>query len=185
MIPVARTKQLLTQEIGDEIVIYDQTNSASHCLTPVAARVWHYCNGQNTIEEVTQLIKQDFELSNSDSVDMRGLVYLAVDELEQFNLIDRYLQKPQKPIATSRRKVIKTSMLAGGVAVGTMFPLIKSIIAPEPASASSSSVVTPGKSFVCSCGTGLDVKTVTKQCPVTSVPPVCDCTDISTPRIIC
>lgn len=143
-IPLARTNKLLITEVGEEVIVYDQERDVAHCLNAMAAKVWHYCDGQNTVEDIAQLLEEDLEVSADENVDWRGLVGLTLEELERFHLIQEYLSQPISPVIqsagvsqVSRRKVIKTATLVGGFAVGSMFPVVKSIVAPKPAMASS------------------------------------------------
>jgi hypothetical protein len=137
MLPVARTKNLLIQEIGNELIVYDQLNMSSHLLNPLAALVWRYCNGNNSINEIATLVKQDLNISELDHLDMREVIDLTLEELERCQLIENYIKPPIDVSNISRRKVVKTAILAGGLAIGSMFPLVKSIVAPQPAMASS------------------------------------------------
>jgi hypothetical protein len=139
MIPLARTNNLLISQVGEEVIVYDQERDTAHCLNPMAARVWHYCDGQNTVEDIAKLLSEDLEVSADDDVDWRGLVWLTLEELQRFYLIQEYVSQPISPVVqsagesrVSRRKMIKTATLVGGFAVGSMFPLVKSIVAPAP-----------------------------------------------------
>ncbi|NCQ92930.1 MAG: PqqD family protein [Microcystis aeruginosa LG13-03] len=137
MIPVARTEKLLIQEVGNELIVYDQENNASHCLNPMAARVWHYCDGNNTINDIAKLLEKELNIAKDSDVDIRGLVYLTLEELERYNLIKDYVKQPIGASGISRRKVVKMATLVGGFAIGSMFPLVRSIVAPEAAMAAS------------------------------------------------
>jgi len=64
---------------------------------------------------------------------------LTLEELERFYLIQEYLWQPISPVVqsadasrVSRRKMIKRATFVGGFAIGSMFPLVKSIVAPAP-----------------------------------------------------
>ncbi|CUR33754.1 hypothetical protein PL9214520293 [Planktothrix tepida PCC 9214] len=147
MIPVARTENLLLQDIGNELIIYDQDNNSSHCLTPLAVRVWELSNGQNTVNDIARKLEKEFNLPGNSDVDMRGLVWLTLEELERYSLIKEYLRQPATNVIAgmSRRKAIKTATLVGGFALGSMFPMVRSIIAPEPAFAVSKCLADSGK----------------------------------------
>jgi len=149
VIPVARTEKLLIQEVGNELVIYDQETNASHCLTSVAASVWHHCDGQNTVEDIAQLLEKELNIPADSGVDIRGLVYLSLEELERYGLIKQYLREPVAVPTISRRKMVKTATLVGGFAIGSMFPLVKSIMTPDPAMAQSGGGCTPTPFFCC------------------------------------
>lgn len=145
MIPVARTEKLLIQEVGNELIVYDQENNTSHCLNLVAAKVYELCNGQHTIKDIAELLEKELNISKDDGIDTRGLVWLTLEELERFNLIKEYLKQPVSVSNISRRNVIKTGALVGGFAIGSMFPLVKSIIAPKPAMGKSFESIPPCK----------------------------------------
>lgn len=132
MIPVARTEKLLIQQVGNEVIIYDQISNISHCLNPIAAKVWHYCDGQHSVKEIAKLLEKDLPQAVSQEVDMRGLVWLTLEELEKYQLIKEYLKQPIISSIVSRRTVIKTSALVGGFALGSMFPFVRSIAVAEP-----------------------------------------------------
>lgn len=138
MIPVARTENLLIQEVENELIIYDQKTNVSHCLNPISAFVWHHCDGQNTAKDIAQLLEESFPFVANSEVDVRELVPLTVEELEKCQLIKEYLEENLAAPSFSRRKMVKTATLVGGFAIGSMFPLVKSIVTPEPAMASSS-----------------------------------------------
>lgn len=139
MIPLARTNNLLITQVGEEVIVYDRERDTAHCLNAMAAIVWHYCDGQNTVEDIAKLLEEDLEVSADEDVDWRGLVWLTLEELERFYLIQEYLSQPissevqsADALRVSRRKMIKTATLVGGFAIGSMFPLVKSIVAPAP-----------------------------------------------------
>ncbi|NEQ76555.1 MAG: PqqD family protein [Okeania sp. SIO2C9] len=140
MIPVARSEKLLIQSVGNEVIVYDQVNNSSHCLNPMAARVWELCDGQHSVKDIAQLLEKELDVSQTEDVDMRGLVWLTLEELERYQLIKEYLKQPTGIASLSRRKVVKTGVLVGGFAVGSMLPVVKSIVAPAPAMAVSVAV---------------------------------------------
>lgn len=131
MIPIAKIENLLIEEVGNELIVYDQQNHSSYCLNPIASTVWHHCNGNNTINDIAKLLEKELNLSANPDVDIRGLVYLTVEELEGYNLIKDYVKQPIDASAIPRRKVVKKGVLLGAFAVGSMFPLVRSIVAPE------------------------------------------------------
>jgi hypothetical protein len=130
MIPVARTENILLTEVDNEVMIYDRENDSCHCLNPVAAQVWRYCDGYNTVDDIANLLEQEMELPEDSDMDIRGLVWLALEELERCNLIKEYVREPiPDEVGVSRRKVLgKTAKFAGVVAIGTLFPMVQSIV---------------------------------------------------------
>jgi len=63
MIPLARTNKLLITQVGEEVIVYDQKRDTAHCLNAMAARVGHYCNGQNKVEDIAKLLEEDLLLA--------------------------------------------------------------------------------------------------------------------------
>lgn len=143
MIPVARTANILITEVDNEVMIYDRETDACHCLNPIATKVYYYADGRNTVDDIATFLKQELELS--EDVDIRGLIWLALEELERCHLIQEYVREPiADEVGVSRRKVLgKTAKFAGAVAIGALFPMVQSVVAPKPAMASSSPTPTP------------------------------------------
>ena len=79
MIPVARTANILITEVDNEVMIYDRERDACHCLNPIATKVYYYADGRNTVDDIATFLEQELELS--EYVDIRGLVWLALEEL--------------------------------------------------------------------------------------------------------
>ncbi|HLO86815.1 MAG TPA: PqqD family protein [Nostocaceae cyanobacterium] len=171
MIPVARTENLLLQDVGNELIIYDQRNNSSHCLTPIAVRVWELSNGQNTVNDIAKKLEKEFDLPIDGDVDVRGLVWLTLEELERYSLIKEYLKQPatEEIFGISRRKVIKTATLVGGFAIGSMFPLVKSVAVPDPRGNQSTAGGNPPKPKLQSCDTS-------SKLPNYGCPPKTTCT---------
>jgi hypothetical protein len=135
MIPVARRENITIQELENELMIYDKERDNYHCLNLIAATVWRYCDGHSTVEDIAEFIEQELEISAE--TDIRGLVWLALEELESCHLIKEYLREPvvEATPGVSRRKVMKQATLVGGFALGALFPMVRSLVAPEPAMA--------------------------------------------------
>jgi hypothetical protein len=108
----------------------------------LAARVWYCCDGQNTVEDISKILAEELELSVSAQVNSLDLVSQALQELESFHLIAEYISQPINQPEISRRRMIKKAALVSGFAMGTLFPTIKSIVAPLPAMASSPTTTT-------------------------------------------
>jgi hypothetical protein len=46
--PLVRTVDLVIQELGQEILVYDLTCNKAHCLNRAAALVWRRCDGRSS-----------------------------------------------------------------------------------------------------------------------------------------
>jgi Coenzyme PQQ synthesis protein D (PqqD) len=137
MRPIARQSQLQIQEVGDELIVYDRARDVAHCLNPTAAKVWRSCNGQNSIEDIARSLELEFGATQPQSVHWQELVLLTVEELEQYQLIKAYLPQEESTSKMSRRQALKKATLAGGFAIGSLIPVVESIVAPTPAMAKS------------------------------------------------
>lgn len=133
---MARKKNLIVQAVDEEVIVHDQEQNTSHCLNRTAGIVWHYCNGQNTVEDMARLLEQELPRAAAKDVDVEDLVWQALEELERCRLIEAYQSSPAVTERISRRKAMKTAALVGGFALG-LFPAIRSIVAPTPAMAGS------------------------------------------------
>lgn len=132
MFPQARKENVLVQEIGSELIIYDQECHRAHRLNPSAALVWNNCNGQTSIVELSKLLQSRFGLPPDEEV-----AWLALDRLEKANL----LQVPvEAATGLSRRKLLRKLGLVG--ALSLVLPTVTSMVVPTPALAIGYSSVT-------------------------------------------
>ena len=74
--PLARTRDLIVEEVEDEVLIYDENSETAHCLSTEAARVWRACDGQTTIDALTADIGLDADTVNRALAELesRGLL---------------------------------------------------------------------------------------------------------------
>ena len=59
--PQARQDGLIVEEIGDELVVFDQTTDEAHCVDRVASVVWRCCDGEYTVRGIAGVVQQTFE----------------------------------------------------------------------------------------------------------------------------
>jgi hypothetical protein len=127
LIPLARAKDLVVEELADEVLVYDLNNNKAHCLNQTTAAVWKHCDGKRTVAEIADLLKKEMN-APVDEV----LVELALDQLSRRRLLDEPFKMPAMP-GMSRRQLIRTLGWAAVVAV----PVITTIVAPTAAHAQS------------------------------------------------
>ncbi len=132
MYPTARQDKLLVQELGDELVVYDQESDRAHRLNRTAALVWRHCDGRTGVAALAEVLRSELDLPPDDQV-----VQLALDRLERANLLrlpDAPAEStPRRPV--SRRHVMRRLAAAG--AASMLLPVVSSITAPTPAQAHS------------------------------------------------
>ncbi len=125
--PLARTESLIVKELADETLIYDKQRDKAHCLNSTAALVWKNCDGKRTVDELRNLIAKE-----SGATVPEEMVWLALDQLEEFDLLTAPVTPPSHLSGLSRRQVIR---LVGAAAIAA--PVIFSIVAPNAAQAQS------------------------------------------------
>lgn len=142
-LPAARTAGIVVQDSSDEVLVYDMESDKAHCLNQTAAAVWKACDGKTSVNDIAEIIS-----SKAGERVPEDLVWLAIDQLSEHNLLERSVQS--KFAGESRRSVIKKIGFASMVAL----PVIASLVAPQSVLASASCVCSgePGNEFDCPTG---------------------------------
>lgn len=113
--PTARSAELIVEELGDELLVYDQRNDQVHCLSSAAGKVWSACDGQTSVEQLARSLEMDSEFLNR-----------ALGELEACGLLEG------EPFGGMTRREATTRFAQIGAAAAAA-PLIASVVAPTPA----------------------------------------------------
>lgn len=160
LMPKARKDQLIIKELPNETLVYDQDTNQAHCLNSTASRVWKECDGKKPITDITAALQEAAGAPVDEAV-----VWLALDQLEKFKLLDAAPVQPQVFAGMSRRQLMR------GLSVAAVaLPVIVSIIAPTPA-ATQSCVNPGGRAPGVACGSnnqccsGTCCTTVVPGCP--------------------
>jgi hypothetical protein len=132
--PIAYKDNIIIQEAGNELLVYDLRSNRAHCLTESAAFIWNCCDGRTSVEQMRQKIKERFGTEVSED-----FVLLALEELGREGLLESSVETGLGKI--SRREALRK------VGVGTMIalPLVASLAVPNTALAAVTCEV-----FVCS-----------------------------------
>lgn len=159
--PLARQSSLVVKEIDGETLIYDRDTDEAHCLNSTAARVWKSCDGTASVKEIAQRVGHEVNSTVDENV-----VWLALEQLEKFKLLQQPVERPHTFAAgMTRRQAVR----ALGVAAIAL-PMVTSIIVPTATSAIS--LLPLG--FCCNnpnqCGTGCCAKRPT-TCTCVPNPP--------------
>lgn len=126
--PVSRKSDLVTQEVGNEILIYDLIINKAFSLNDTSATIWQLCNGENTVSDIAVDLTKAFNSQISED-----FVWLALGELEKYNLLKNSDEISEDFNGLSRREIIRKIGLTSLVAL----PLISSLIAPTAIHATS------------------------------------------------
>jgi coenzyme PQQ synthesis protein D (PqqD) len=118
--PIARKSSLIVKELPTETLVYDLDTDQAHCLNETAARVWKNCDGQRDVAELRRLLEKETNASVPEEV-----VWLALDQLEKFKLLDK---APAQSFFSgmNRREVVKRIGISA-----LALPVIISIVAPD------------------------------------------------------
>lgn len=76
-LPVARRKDLIVEELPDEVLVYDLNTDEAHCLNQTAALIWKSCDGQKSVGEIAASLEQELKSPVSEQVVMLGLEELS------------------------------------------------------------------------------------------------------------
>ncbi len=128
--PRSRKNDIVTQDIKDEMMIYDlNTNKAFH-LNQTSAFVWSACDGNNSVSQIAQQLS--IELKTFVSEDF---IWLTLNELIKMNLLES--DKFTKTFTRfNRREMVKRIGTASMIAL----PVVSSLVAPTSADAQSTCV---------------------------------------------
>jgi len=126
--PIAKSENLLIEEVAGELLIYDVSDNRAHCLNESAAAIWRHCDGTRSIEKLAKQLFPKLEES-----DAQRLVHVGVERLRRRRLVDSSAAAGQTVDLSKRQLLKKVATLAA--AAGVAAPLISTIIAPTAAHA--------------------------------------------------
>jgi len=127
--PLARTADLLTEEVDDELLVYDEDRDLACRLNRTSAIVWRACDGERTVTDLLRLLADELG-----GVADEDLVLMTLDHLAEHGLIESgYEQRELSASKLSRRRFIRRVGVVSAAAAA--LPLVQSIVAPAPAAA--------------------------------------------------
>src|SRR5437762_205874 len=108
---------------GDGLHVFDHQQQQAYALNTTSALVWQHCDGQTTPEQLTELLRQKFNVSRAQAEQM---TWLALDELGKANLLEAEVARPlQLSSKLTRRQMLTTFATAGAaLAVVPMVALV-------------------------------------------------------------
>ena len=124
----ARNKDVVVQEAGAEILIYDLESNKTYCLNETSALIWRLCRGNASFETIRKNTEAELNKPVSDE-----FVWLALNELNSNGLLTNAVKLDADFHGFSRRQIIKRVGLASLIAL----PVVQSIIAPMAVQAQS------------------------------------------------
>jgi len=135
--PVARTDELLVEEIGGELLLYDKRDHMAYRLNQTAALVWRESDGTRTVVDLVEVLAEHLgELADED------LITVTLDRLHEHGLIESgYAMREPAAEQFSRRRFMRRASAAGAAALA--LPAVQAILAPSAAAAASPPPSTP------------------------------------------
>jgi hypothetical protein len=121
MLLSARKNDLVVQETGDELLVYDLKTDKAICLNKTSALVWQNCDGTKSVKDIAAILEKTLGNSINDE-----LVWFAIDQLNKENLLEDNTDFSNKFAGLSRREVIKRVGITSAIAL----PLVSSLVAP-------------------------------------------------------
>ncbi len=146
-LPRARKDGLVVKDLPNETLVYDLERDEAHCLNQTASLVWKRCDGKTTVTRMASLLEAALDTPVNDDV-----VWLAIEQLQRFHLVESFDKLPVMAASVSRRNLVLKYAPAALV-----LPLILSISAPTAASAATNpACATPPFPIGCACSSDSD-----------------------------
>jgi hypothetical protein len=132
LLPLARHADVVTEEFGDELLIYDQGSDIASRLNRTATLVWRNADGEHSIDDLIEVLRHEVgDLADED------LVLVTLDRLQEQGLLEAgYEPRDADTSRLSRRRFIRRVGVVGSAALA--LPVVTSIVAPAAAAFSSS-----------------------------------------------
>jgi hypothetical protein len=121
-LPIARSTEIVVQELGKEVLVYDLNTHKAFNLNETSSIVYRACDGKTTFDELKLRVRFTDEI-----------IFLALDELKKENLLEESQVYNSPFTGMSRREAIRKVGLASMIAL----PVISSLVAPTAAMAQS------------------------------------------------
>lgn len=121
-------------ELDGEVLIYDKKTNKAFNLNETSALIWELCDGRKSLPEISRFLGEKLNAPVDD-----GLVWLALDQLRQADLIEHETAVPDSLAGLSRRQAIRKVGLAAVITL----PFISSLVAPTAMNAQSTPRVPP------------------------------------------
>ncbi len=126
MNPIARRTDVIVQEVGPDVVVYDQLTDTAHSLNGVAGFVYRSADGTRSATEIATRLGTELAVA-----DAPELTEAALWQLEQANLLASPASKP------TDRQMSRRAAVARFGATALALATVTSLVAPTPAMARS------------------------------------------------
>jgi len=117
---LARSEQLVVQELPDEVLVYDLTRHKAHCLNKTSAFIWSHCDGKTSASEIAEIMQKEWNTPVKEDT-----VWFALDKLGKADLLQQRVVLPKAQAGMSRRSAIRR--LGFGA---LLVPVVMTIVSP-------------------------------------------------------
>jgi hypothetical protein len=128
--------QLIVEELGAELMIYDQKRNQAFCLNQTAALVFQYCDGKTTLAGLSARLTQTL----GEPVDEK-VVQFALEGLSKDGLLEPLDFPPIVTAGMTRREVMQKI----GVRAAVALPLVTTLLVATPMAHASGASGSDGK----------------------------------------
>jgi hypothetical protein len=115
--------QLVVEELGTELMIYDQKRNQAFCLNQKAAFVWQQCDGKTTVAEIAARLASALDEPADEKV-----VQFALQSLSQDGLLEPSSLLPFVAAGMTRREMMRKI----GVRAAISLPLVTALLVAAP-----------------------------------------------------
>ncbi len=128
--PRARSTDLITTRIDDELVVFDQAQNVGHSLNRTATLIFEHADGTHSIADLVALLQAELN-ENADE----DLVLMTLDKLRRAHLMEEAPIRAAEAVRSTRRRFVRKIGLVGALTL--LLPVVETVVAPTPAMAQS------------------------------------------------
>jgi len=138
--PRSRQQDVAVQQVGTELLLYDERRHKAFCLNRSSATIWKLADGRRTVDEICAAASVELKAAPTDEFVLFALEQLRADGLMEPGATTEGMA------AISRRAMLRTLGVSGAL----LLPMVAAIVAPTAAAAYSgcvdcSSQAAPGR----------------------------------------
>jgi Coenzyme PQQ synthesis protein D (PqqD) len=137
--PKARKEGIISDEVADEVVVFDRQRKRAHRLNRTLALVWRNCDGTKSVADIVKELQKELN-----EVADENLVLLSLNQLNAAHLLEESGKVSSQEARSSRRAFVGKVGAVGVLSL--LLPLITSMSVPTPAEAATCIIV---KCFTC------------------------------------
>ncbi len=115
-----RRTTIVTQVVGDGLGVFDPKRNQSYVLNATSALVFQHCDGQTTPQQLTERLRQKFNVSPSQA---QQLLALTLDELHKANLLQSSAAQTQPSVPMPSRRQFVKGLVGAGLALA-LVPMV-------------------------------------------------------------